>query len=177
MILWCKRYVLILSILSCHVCICLLLSAPEGKLEMSDVILLSGISGLSFDSPVSSLVFSVWSSCSFCLVIFLLMVHSPDFFPENSNIPTLCIYITFFNFVLCLSIPFFYFSLTWYWWMEWSTKPAYPSLMCSFNRGNTEGTNSSEICVWCLCMYVSCLWSDWFCRLTWQRVDIYARRV
>ena len=26
--------------------------------------------------------------------------------------------------------------------------------MCSFNTGNTEGTNSSEICVWCLCMYI-----------------------
>ena len=26
-------------------------------------------------------------------------------------------------------------------------------------------------------MYVLCLWSDWFCRLTWQRVDIYVRRV
>ena len=55
---------------------------------MSDVTLLSGISGLSFDSPfpISSLVFSAQSSCSFCLVIFLLMVHSPDFFPENSQI-------------------------------------------------------------------------------------------
>ena len=48
--------------------------------------------------------------------------------------------------------------------------------MCSFNRGNTEGTISSKICVWCLCLYVLCLWSDWFCRLTWQRVDIYVKR-
>ena len=53
--------------------------------------------------------------------------------------------------------------------------PTCHSLMCSFNRGNIEGTNSSEICVWCLYiyMYVLCLWSDWFCRLTWQRVDTY----
>ena len=29
--------------------------------------------------------------------------------------------------------------------MEWSTIPACPSLMCSFNRGDTEGTNSSKI--------------------------------
>ena len=28
---------------------------------------------------------------------------------------------------------------------EWSTIPACPSLMCSFNRGDTEGTNSSKI--------------------------------
>ena len=27
---------------------------------------------------------------------------------------------------------------------EWSTIPACPSLMCFFNRGDTEGTNSSE---------------------------------
>ena len=45
--------------------------------------------------------------------------------------------------------------------------------MCSFNRGNIEGTNSSKICVWCLCMYILCLRIDWFCRLTWLRVDIY----
>ena len=28
------------------------------------------------------------------------------------------------------------------------------SLVCSFNRGNIKGTNSSKICVWCLCMSV-----------------------
>ena len=28
---------------------------------------------------------------------------------------------------------------------EWSTIPACPSLMCFFNRGDTEGTNSSKI--------------------------------
>ena len=65
-----------------------LLQSPEGRPGMSDVSLLSGISGLSFDSPFLSplLFFSALSFCSFCLVIFLLMVHSPDFFPENSNI-------------------------------------------------------------------------------------------
>ena len=31
---------------------------------------------------------------------------------------------------------------------EWSTIPAWPSLMCFFNRGDTEGANSSKI----LCM-------------------------
>ena len=51
------------------------------------------------------------------------------------------------NFLLLLSIPFFILFLksgidksT-----EWSTIPACPSLMCFFNRGDTEGTNSSEI--------------------------------
>ena len=29
--------------------------------------------------------------------------------------------------------------------MEWSMIPAYSSLMCFFNRGNIEGTNSSKI--------------------------------
>ena len=28
---------------------------------------------------------------------------------------------------------------------EWSTIPACPSVMCFFNRGDTEGTNSSKI--------------------------------
>ena len=28
---------------------------------------------------------------------------------------------------------------------EWSTIPACPRLMCFFNRGDTEGTNSSKI--------------------------------
>ena len=28
---------------------------------------------------------------------------------------------------------------------EWSMIPACPSLMCFFNRGDTEGTNSSKI--------------------------------
>ena len=45
----------------------------------------SGISGLSFDSPFLSplLLFSAQSSCSFSFVIFLLMVHSPDFSPRK----------------------------------------------------------------------------------------------
>ena len=50
---------------------------------------------------------------------------------------------------------------------EWSTIPACPSLMCFFNRGDTEGTNSSNI----LCpMFVYVLFyvnlcHDWFCGL------------
>ena len=37
--------------------------------------------------------------------------------------------------------------------------PGCPSLMCSFNRGNIEGTNVLKICVYCLCVYAfaSCL--------------------
>ena len=35
---------------------------------------------------------------------------------------------------------------------EWSTIPAH--LVCSFNSDNTEGTNSSKICVdVCVCMF------------------------
>ena len=78
----------------------------DGMPAMSDVALLSGISGLSFDfSCLSPLLFCfvlfcfvvlfcfspASSSCSFCFVIFLLMVHSPDLFfffflLENSQI-------------------------------------------------------------------------------------------
>ena len=48
--------------------------------------------------------------------------------------------------------------------MEWSMIPACPSLMCFFNRGNTEGTNSSEsLCLMCvyvlLCMKI-CVRTD-----------------
>ena len=56
------------------------------------------------------------------------------------------LYDYFFFFLLLLSIPFSYFfksgidKST-----EWSTIPACPSLMCFFNRGDTEGTNSSKI--------------------------------
>ena len=50
------------------------------------------------------------------------------------------------------------------------------SFMCSFNRGNTEGTNSSKIWAWCLCMYVlrhvcvGICFVDWF---DWQRVHVW----
>ena len=52
-------------------------------------------------------------------------------------------------FLLLLSIPFFFF----YTFLksgidkstEWSTIPACPSLMCFFNRGDAEGTNSSKM--------------------------------
>ena len=54
---------------------------------MSNFILLSGISELSFDFPFLSpllFCFSAKSSCSFCLVIFLLMVHSSAFFFQKT---------------------------------------------------------------------------------------------
>ena len=36
---------------------------------------------------------------------------------------------------------------------EWSTIPACPNQMCSFNKGrNTKGTNSSKVCIWCMCV-------------------------
>ena len=44
---------------------------------------------------------------------------------------------------------------------EWSTIPACPSLMCFFNRGDTEGTDSSKI----LCpMFVYVLFYVGLCR-------------
>ena len=49
-------------------------------------------------------------------------------------------------FLLLLSIPFLYFLKSGIDKSpEWSTIPACPSLMCFFNRGDTEGTNSSKI--------------------------------
>ena len=64
---------------------CMAWSNPKGRPGMSDVNLLSGTLGLSFDSPFLSLLsfFSAKSSCSFCPVVFLLTVHSPDFFTQK----------------------------------------------------------------------------------------------
>ena len=65
-------------------------------------------------------------------------------------------FILIFNFfILCLSIPFFifFFNLVSINLMEWSVIPACPSLMCSFNRGIIEGTNSLKICL--MFVYVS----------------------
>ena len=58
---------------------------------MSDVTPLSGISGLSFDSPfLSPLLFFLPSPLALSVLsFFLLMVHSPGFFPENSQICSL----------------------------------------------------------------------------------------
>ena len=54
-----------------------------------------------------------------------------------------------FQFLLLLSIPFlytFFFKSGIDKSTEWSTIPACPSLMCFFNRGDTEGTNSKILC-------------------------------
>ena len=59
----------------------------------------------------------------------------------------LCIYVIFFSIIIASVHSFFILfsksgidKST-----EWSTIPACPSLMCFFNRGDTEGTNSSKI--------------------------------
>ena len=56
---------------------------------------------------------------------------------------------------------------------EWSTIPACPSLMCFFNRGNTEGTNSSKkkkmfdacVCFLCICVRADLVVLGIICRL------------
>ena len=46
-------------------------------------------------------------------------------------------------------------------WTEWSTIAEYHSLMCSFNRGNTEQTHSSKtVCDVCVCMFYLILRQD-----------------
>ena len=60
----------------------------------------------------------------------------------------LCCFLFVFLF---LSIPvlyfFYFFESSIDESTEWSTIPVCPSLMCVCNRGKTEGTNSSKICV------------------------------
>ena len=60
---------------------------------------------------------------------------------------------------------------------EWSMIPACPSLMCFFNRGDTEGTNSSNFlcsvfvyilfyvnfCIGLILWFLNNFWFDDFC--------------
>ena len=64
--------------------------------------------------------------------------------------------------------------------MEWLSIPACPSLVCSFDRGNIEGTSSLKICVWCLCIHVLfyvCLGIGFVHWLDKRLICIYIRRV
>ena len=50
--------------------------------------------------------------------------------------------------------------------------------MCSIDRGNIEGTNSSKIGLMfdvyeCVVFVSVCMHRDWFCGLTWEMVYIY----
>ena len=40
--------------------------------------------------------------------------------------------------------------------MEWLTIPACPNVMCSFNRGNIEGTIQKFVSDVCVCMFYVC---------------------
>ena len=69
-------------------------------------------------------------------------------------------FLYIFLFLLLFSIPLYIYTFlksgidksT-----EWSTIPACPSLMCFFNRGDTEGTNSSKFFVFDVCVcFVLC---------------------
>ena len=49
---------------------------------------------------------------------------------------------------------------------EGSTTPACPSRMQLLNKSNIKGSNSSKMCVWCLCTHVLsyvCVWTDFVC--------------
>ena len=90
---------------------------------------------------------------------------------------------TILKFYVC---PFFFsfsFSLTWYQLIRRNGRRyqhvlALRALLTGvILKGQTLWKFVPEVCVY---MYILCLWSDWFCRLTWQRVDyiyIYERRV
>ena len=78
-------------------------TCPEGRTGMSDVNLLSAVSGLSADSSFLSHLFF------FCLILFFFLVHSPDFVSRKLRnnfrygIVSVCL--------LYPSIFFFFFSL------------------------------------------------------------------
>ena len=64
-------------------------------------------------------------------------------------------------------------------WMEGLLIPACPSLIHVLNSGSIEGTNSSEMCIWCSCMsydlFCICLGID-FVDLTEEKVCLYIER-
>ena len=73
----------------------------------------------------------------------------------------LCIYIIFlFLFFIFVIAPAHSFFILFFFKSdidkstEWSTIPARPSLMCFFNRGDTEGTYSSKFCVQCFVYFL-----------------------
>ena len=62
----------------------------------------------------------------------------------------ICHYAFIYLYCFCLFLLLFFlffFNLVSINEMEWLSIPACPSLMCSFDRGNIEGTSSLEICV------------------------------
>ena len=69
-----------------------------------------------------------------------------------------CSFIYYFEFFLIASVHSFYilffFKSGIDYSTEWSTIPECPGLMCFFNRGNTEGTNSLKLfCLMFVCVF------------------------
>ena len=68
------------------------------------------------------------------------------------------IWICFYFYIVSVhSFFIFFFNLVSINETEWSTIPAMPSFMCSFNRGIIEGTNSLKMCLMFVYTYVLCL--------------------
>ena len=75
-----------------------------------------------------------------------------------------------FFFFYCFSPFLFYiFLLIWYRHIRWNGWWYQQVLfLCAlFNRGNIERTSSLKICLTSVSV---CLWRDWFCGLTWEKV-------
>ena len=71
--------------------------------------------------------------------------------------------LSFVKTLYCFCPFLYYFNLVLINQMEWSAILACPNLMCSFNRGDIEGTNSLKVCVCMICfMFVQglVLWTD-----------------
>ena len=68
------------------------------------------------------------------------MAHTTVFHSINSPDNSFIASVHSFFFFLILFLKSGTDNLT-----EWSTIPACPSLVCFFNRGDTEGTNSSKV--------------------------------
>ena len=69
--------------------------------------------------------------------------------------------VNFFDFVTVHSFTIFYFNMVSVNLTEWSTIPACPSLMCSFNRGNIEESNSESTFLFYVCVCMFCFMFVW----------------
>ena len=109
----------------------------------------------------------VYAACRHVALVFAIMhLYSSFFFP-----------LSFLNFILsvCVHSCFIFFpNLVWINQTAWSTMAVCPSLLCSFNTGNIEGTNSSKMCVYMYVLFYVCVGTG-FCGLTRGKVILYER--
>ena len=129
---------------SCQLICC----RSHGPLQKKYPVLSVHTMGRLFSLPNSLTLFTDIYYLFFFLILLYYSLIYITCSQEWSTIPT-TFFSSFFPFLILLYYSLIYITCS----QEWSMIPACPSLICFCNRGDTEGTNSSRICVWCLCMF------------------------